>query len=502
MKRHIATLVIVHLALAAMAQPVSIRLEAPAHAGQSAVLYRYDDLFTLRLARIADAILDEAGQARISAEVSGTARLRLRIGDVHGDLYARPGSDYRIRVEPPDDRLARTISGTARIDLLFMGLDALDLNALTSDLNARIDEFIAEDLATDQAAGMQALPVVRKDAAAPDSARRPPTLFVMPTWSKARVDSFEARVRHFYREVQDPWFAHYLDYSFAGLRHGPRVNDDELFKHHLASKPVIYDDPEYVRFVRSFFAEQLASADRHHGPALRHALESANLDSLNAVLMRNDFLKDERLRELVMIDLLHQQYHGSVVSASIDSRHGALGILGQVAERSTHPEHRRIAANAVWDLTAMHVGERLPSTRLHGVDGQDVVLDSLLKGPACVAVTAAWCTYCDQEIQGLQQLQLQLGDTVPVVVILLDDRIDDARRYAERHGDGLRWLHAEAERRLRDDWRIVSLPAFYLLNDGVLARSPAPPPSRGLGALLHQAKAGTSRDGRVKVWDD
>ena len=108
MKRHIVTLVIVHLALAAMAQPVSIRLEAPAHAGQSAVLYRYDDLFTLRLARIADAILDEAGQARISAEVSGTARLRLRIGDVHGDLYARPGSDYRIRVEPPDDRLART----------------------------------------------------------------------------------------------------------------------------------------------------------------------------------------------------------------------------------------------------------------------------------------------------------------------------------------------------------------------------------------------------------
>lgn len=502
MKKLIAFISITLLAFSGAAQPVALRVEAPAHAGQAAVLYRYDDLFTLRLVRLADAILDESGHAEISADVSGTARLRLRIGNVHGDLYARPGAAYRIGVEPQDARLAKTISGTARVDLLFLGLDPLDVNALTSDLNARIDEFIAEDLATDQAAGMQALPVVRKDAATPDTARRPPTLFVMPTWSKARVDSFEARVRNFYRDVQDTWFTHYLDYSFAGLRHGPRVNDDELFKQHLASKPVIYDDPEYVRFVRSFFAEQLALADRHHGAAVQLALERGDADSLKAVLVRYDFLKDERLREVVMIDLLHQQHHGSVVSRNSASRNGALGILRQVAERSTYAEHRRIAANALWDLTAMHVGERLPHARLHRINGEAVVMDSLLKGPVCVAVTAAWCTYCDQEVEGLEQLQRQLGDTVPVIAILLDERIDDARHYAERHGAGIRWLHAEAERQLRDDWRIVSLPAFYLLNDGVLARSPAPPPSRGLGAVLHQAKTRSAHDARVKVWDD
>jgi len=501
MKKLIAVLTIA-CACSLRAQPVALRIEAPSHAGQVAVLYRYDDLFTLRLVRIGDAVLDDAGHAEISAEVAGTARLRLRAGNAHGDLYARTGASYRIDVAPLDARAAKTISGTSRTDLIFHGLDPLDVNALTSDLNARIDAFIAEDLATDQAAGMQALPVLRQDSSAKDAPPRPPTLFVMPTWSKARVDSFETRVRHFYRDVKDSWFAHYLDYSFAGLRHGPRVNDDELFAAHLAGRPALYDDPEYTRFVRGFYAEQLLLADRLHGPALQRALEAGDADSLRAVLMRSDFLKDARLCELMMIDLLHQQHNGGVIARSAASRSGALLILKRVAERSAHAEHRAIAANALWDLTAMRVGARLPEARLQGLDGRPIVLDSLLSGPVCVAVTAAWCTYCDQEMQGLEQLQRQLGDTVPVIAILLDASLDEAKRYAKQRGNGMRWLHAEAERQLRDDWRIVSLPSFYLLNDGVLAQSPAPPPSRGLGAILHQARNSVAKDARVKVWDD
>lgn len=484
------------------AQPATLRIEAPSYAGQVAALYRYDDLFTLRLVRIGDAIIDEAGHAEIGAEVKGTARLRLRAGDAHGDLYARPGVSYRIGVEPLDARAARTVSGTTRTDLVFQGLDPLDVNALTSDLNARIDAFIAEDLATDQAAGMQALPVLRQDSSSVGAQRRPPTLFVMPTWSKARVDSFEARVRHFYRDVNDAWFAHYLDYSFAGLRHGPRVNDEELFAAYLAGRPAQYDDPEYARFVRGFYAEQLLLANRHHGPSLQRALDTGDSDSLMAVLMRSDFLKDERLCELVMIDLLHQQHNGAVIARSAATKNGALRIVRRVAEGSAHAEHRVIAANALWDLTAMQVGARFPAARLQNLDGKPVVLDSLLKGAVCVAVTAAWCTYCDQEMQGLEQLQRQLGDTVPVIAILLDEGLDDAERYAKQQGNGMRWLHAEAERQLRDDWRIVSLPAFYLLNDGALAQSPAPPPSRGLGTMLHRAKKSAVKDARVKVWDD
>ncbi|MEZ4740686.1 MAG: hypothetical protein R2818_15325 [Flavobacteriales bacterium] len=53
--------------------------------------------------------------------------------------------------------------GTTRMDLVFTDLDPMDINALTSDANERIDTFIAEDLATDEAAGMQVLTIQRKE---------------------------------------------------------------------------------------------------------------------------------------------------------------------------------------------------------------------------------------------------------------------------------------------------------------------------------------------------
>lgn len=480
------------------AQEAVIDLHAPAYAGQAAVLYRTLDLFTLRAERVTSALIGDDGRSELRTEAKGTQRLLIRIGDVFGDLYARPGSRYAVEFHPPEGR-ARSLNGTTRAELLFIDLDPLDPNALTADLNARIDAFISEDLATDQAAGMQALDVVRRSEEQGDSLKRPPTLFVMPTWSKARVDTFEQKVRHFYRDVNDPWFAHYLDNSFAGLRHGPRVNEKEIFDSCIKGKPIAYDDPEQVRFLRSFYSEQLQQAQRADGATLKKAFDLGDPDTLSALLAKSDFLKDDaRLRELVMIDLLYQQYHSKVVD-----REGAEAILREVSQHSTFPEHRSIAANMLWDLTAMRVGEPLPAIRVEHPNGKEATLDSLLTGAACVMLTASWCSYCEQELEGLAQLQAEYTDVVRFVVISLDHDAETLRRYLKTHKEtGFVWLRAQAEQQLRDDLRVRHLPAFYLLNDGVLARSPAPAPSRGLGALLHAVKAEAEQNGRVKVWDD
>lgn len=493
-----AAIALAAIARLACAQDAEIRVRAKAYAEQPMVLYRYDDLFTLRTARVAADLIGADGSARFTVPVQGTAKLRLRVGEVFGDLYARPGARYEVEFAPPPAGTARSIGGTARTDLVFHGLDPLDPNALTSDLNARIDAFVSEDLATDQAAGMQAVRIERRTAQA-DTVRRPATLFVMPTWSKQRVDSFETRVRRFYRDVRDPWFNRYLDNSFAGLRHGPRVNEEELFRERIAGRPITYDDPELVRLLRGFYSEHLQMAQRFQGPRLAQAFALGDADSLKAVLAANAFLADDDRRcELVMIDLLHQQFRTKAVD-----RKGALAMLRQVATRSAYPEHRRIAANMVWDLTAMQVGERLPAMRLEDLRGREAALDTLLSGPVCVALTASWCTYCDQELQALERLSEEHGRHVRIIVIALDTDAEALRKYVKAHA-GMRfiWLRAQAEQELRDDLRVKSLPAFYLLNDGVLAHAPAPLPSRGLGALLHQAKAAAEKDARIKVWDD
>ncbi len=486
------------LALLGNAQEASLRIQAKAFAGQPISLYRYDDLLTLRATRLATDLIADDGTAQLSAPVQGTAKWRLRVGDVFGDLYARPGARYDIEFTPPSPGTARSIAGTARTNLYFRDLDPLDPNALTSDLNARIDAFISEDLATDQAAGMQAVAVERRSSQA-DSARRPATLFVMPVWSRQRVDSFETKVRRFYRDVNDPWFNRYMHNSFAGIRYGPRVNEEEMHREWIKGRPLTYDDPELVRFMRSFYHEHLMLAQRYHGAALARAFALGDADSLKAVLARNDFLRDDDRRcEWVMMDLLHQQYHSKLVD-----KRGALAILRQTAERSAYAEHRIIAANMVWDLTAMQVGERLPRMRLEDLRGREASLDSLLDGPACVVLTASWCTYCVQELEALEKLRQEHEGFVRVIAIALDADGAALRRFTAAHpGMRFTWLRAAAEQELRDDLRVKSLPTFYLLNDGVLAHSPAPLPSRGLGALFHQAKTAAEKGARIKVWDD
>lgn len=498
--RFVAALLLLCATPALKADVFTLRVTAPEHMGQVVSLYRFGDLFTMRTVRIADAMLGDDGAAVLTGTAEGTIKLRLRIGDAVGDLYARPGSTLHIRFPLPDPRVPKSLSGTTRVELEFTDIDPLDINALTTDLNDRIDAFISEDLATDQVAGMQALEVERRnDSLKVDSLKRPSTLFVMPTWSAIRVDTFEKKLRRFYRDVNDPWFANYMDYSVAGLRHGPRVNDKELYDRYLKEKAILYGNPEYVRFLHGFFSEQLPTINRYHEGRLRNAFATADADSLRALFAMNDFLReDARLCELVMLDQTYQLYNSKSVNKA-----GADSIFAQLAASSTYPEHRTIAANMLWDMTAMRVGYRLPGMRLEDLQGRDVALDSLLSGSACLVITAGWCTYCEVEMSGLETLWKEYKGIVPIVAISLDADLDDVKRYAKAHpGRDWRWVHAVGEQRLREDLRIRSLPVFYLLNDGVLARSPAPTPSTGLGALFHQAKVEAEKGSRIKVWDD
>lgn len=487
------------LSVSAHAGSFTIHVTARGFGDDIVSLYRYADLFTQRTLLVQRGILDATGRAVLEGEANGTMKVQLRIGERIADLYVRPGST--LHVTPFDLGTARSLSGTTRMGLDFTDIDALDVNALTADVNERIDAFVAEDLATDEAAGMQALDIQRKEGSVkPDSAARPATLFVTPQLSKARVDTFAMKLRKFYVEVNDPWFAHYLEHSIAGLYVGPRTNDRELFETFVKGEPVRYDDPEYVRLIRTLFGESLDQLYRYKGDSLRLAMNASDPFALRMLFQGNDFLRsDDRLAELVMIDQLYMNHSSRLVSSA-----EVVNLLRRVSDDSTIEEHRIIASNMVWDLTAMRVGAKLPAMRLEDERGQAVDLNELLKGPVCVAFTAGWCTYCTAETGSLINLAEEGKGTMKVVLIGLDRTLDEfkAAKKAMPASAHVTWLHAVAEQQVREDARIRSLPQYFILNDDVLARAPAPLPSKGLAELFFKAKTEAEKGGRLKVWDD
>jgi len=300
--------------------------------------------------------------------------------------------------------------------------------------------------------------------------------------------------------VNDPWFAHYLEHSIAGLYVGPRTNDRELFETFVKGEPVRYDDPEYVRLIRTLFGEGLEQLYRYKGDSLRLAMSASDPFALRMLFQGNDFLRsDDRLAELVMIDQLYLNHSSRLVSSA-----EVVNLLRRVSDGSTIEEHRTIASNMVWDLTAMRVGAKLPAMRLEDERGETVDLNELLKGPVCVAFTAGWCTYCTAETSSLINLAEEGKGTMKVVVIGLDRTLDEfkAAKKAMPASAHVTWLHAVAEQEVREDARIRSLPQYFILNDDVLARAPAPLPSKGLAELFFKAKTEAEKGGRLKVWDD
>lgn len=479
------------------AAPVTIRVEAPDYAGKHIRLYAYSDYFTLRTTLLAEGDVDGNGAVTLNADVDGTRKAVLRIGPVGADLYLR-GGNYHVRIPAPPPGQVLPWGGTTRVDPEFLDLDALDVNALMTDLNERLDAFVAQDLAMDNDAGMAEVAKVRAGEVKPaaDSTKGPRTLFTGPQWSLARTDTFARKLRKFYAGVRDPWFQSNVEYGLAGTYLGPRTDDRQLFERYIAGRPILYDVPEYVRFFNNLFEGYLMRAGYAKNPdAFVAWVRTGATDSLKAALRRNEFLRDDRVNELVLIAGLYDRSGKKEFD-----RNGVLAVLKDVRARSAFAEHRAIAEDMVQDLTAMGVGERLPPLPLRTATGEAADLSETPEGPACLFITTPRCTYCDEEFSALAQLYKEYGAYVTFIGILAPANEADLSAWAKEHPgmEGATWYATTRTNELQEQLRSKSVPALYLLQDGVLTASPGPLPSRGLKAVLYTIKAKADAERRLK----
>ncbi|MBK7246897.1 MAG: hypothetical protein IPI05_04400 [Flavobacteriales bacterium] len=482
--------------LALSAAPVSIQVHAPTYPDQQVVLYRYMDAVTLRKEAIAHGRTDAKGDVTLNAEVEGTERALLRIGDVGADLFLRAGS-YHVQMPAPRTDQALPISGTARVDLIFLDLDHLDVNAMVSDLNERLDAFVAEDLATDQDAGMDAVAKERSGTGTMvhDTARKQTDLFLSPRWSEARVDTFERKLRKFYADVEDPWFQSDVEYGIAGLRLGPRTTDRALFDRYLKDKPVLYNVPEYTRFFTAFFADHLMRFPfRTDTDALLKDIQEGRTDSLKALLAKNDFLKSPRLNELVLITGLYAEQGNAQFNHA-----GILKVFEDVREHSAFQEHRAIAANMLWDLTTMTAGTPLPALSLIDTSGSQVDIDSLFHGPVCLMITGTRGAYGEQELGALEKLRTEYDGYATFIGIALEDSPAQLATWLRTHPkSGPNWFIPADRQELLDALRVRNTPVLFLLQGRELTASPGPLPSQGLGAVLHSIRVKADEERKLR----
>lgn len=83
------------------------------------------------------------------------------------------------------------------------------------------------------------------------------------------------------------------------------------------------------------------------------------------------------------------------------------------------------------------IGRPMPAFTLTALDGSEVSSDELRGRPVLVNFWASWCIpACVDEHPVLLEAQRRHRDDLIILGILYDDRVDDARAFLTRYGDG------------------------------------------------------------------
>ena len=189
----------------------------------------------------------------------------------------------------------------------------------------------------------------------------------------------------------------------------------------------------------------------------------------DSLLRKDRYLTNDRLRQLVLLNILKEEYFSSYLPKS-----GILSLLVQISSNSIVKEHNQIAANLLTQFNTASVGFRFPEIILK--ENNDTSLLSAIKGKYIyVHAFDPRNPSCIKEIGALKKLYDKYGKEIEFVTIYpIAEK--PYTKIEQRNLDALNWK--KSSYKLSDPiWKklqIISFPYYLLIDDSYyLLSSPA-----------------------------
>jgi len=435
--------------------------------GKTIELYCYDDMLSGSEVLLDAAEIDSTGEFRLGCYVTYPRLVFVQVENYSQSFYVEAGRHYKVYLPDFDwniDEQRNIHLAPVALPLEFIGVGEDELNLRLARFDAVVDSFISVNR-------------VWFDRKYKPNKRYLDSLYAELKRCGIAPKPLDANGVTFYDR--------YAEYAMGELKLAMRFHSrGKLINQYIADQPIRYYDEPYMRLFFALYANCISQGTRRV-PQWRLSawIDEGNYDRYMDSIGLDPLLRNERIRELAVIEALKESYYDRNYN-----KEKVKNMVATLAERTRFDEHRTLANNLLETLKRGETGNEMPDFVLPDVDRNLVDLEELrgkwiylsfvrvddpnslkeietmaffrdsvyAKNPDVEFVTVA----CDREFQKMYHL------------------LKNSRRGAKYNWT---WLHFDGNYKLLEHYEVVSYPTFILLDpEGKSYYSVTPPPASGI----------------------
>jgi len=464
------TIAFIFLAAHSGAQNVKIKGKAHlSHKNKAVELYSFSDLITYTSTKEAADTVDKNGYFEMELKIDHTQAVIVRIDNLVGKLYIQP--DYVFGITFPSRDTVNRVSPEAdeTVNLGILSADTTELNTLIIDFNEQYEKFFGSVT----------------------------TEFLVKKRIYQKTDSLKLISDKRYKNIKNPYFKKYLEYTFANINSNASRGKNYLAENYITGKPVLHHQFEYMEFFNAYFKGYLnAYSSKSSGENINHLINSVGRYSDLEAFMRNDpLLRNDTLRELVSLRNLWDYYYSPQFE-----KDQVVAIIEQFFETTKIAVHKKIATNMLQIAYKLQPGVAAPVFKATDRNGKTVSLADYKGRYVYINFFSAKSIVSLKEMPKIAELNKKYGDKVSFISICTDDSIKTFKAYLKANPK-YNWqiVFNNSEQKgstAKDLYNVKGVPAFFFINQfGNLMQSPAQPASQGfeykLRALFKPKRSNT-----------
>jgi peroxiredoxin len=296
------------------------------------------------------------------------------------------------------------------------------------------------------------------------------------------ADSLQLACDKRFEPIKNKYFKSYLKYAIANINASVSRGENYLANAYIKEKPILYNHYEYMLFFNSFFKGYLLSiAAQQKGQSLFNIVNvKYSYKLLNDFASKNWLLKNDTLRELVLIHNLWQFYFSPEFSPE-----GVKSIVNQLALQTKIKEHQLIIREMQAYFNKLRVNSEAPDFSARTPNGKMASLSSYKGKWVYLNFFSTNNIESLKEMPKILELKKKYGYKVSFISICLDDSLKSYNKFLKDNSkyDWPIWFNNEKSltKTAKQKYSVAGDEAYFLIsNQGLLAQSPAISPSAGI----------------------